>query len=271
LASGVVVGSAAGVVPALFTFGLSIPAGAVAGGTAGLALGATTGGGFGGISACGAYKYRVEIKNQLVFVRIKCLKTIGSAKSTALMIKDSASRSVSNAANISKAKAIVLKNRTLEMGDLARTKAGEMGNYATTTRTGVTATSLVAGGVVGGVAGGSTGTVVGAVVGIVPALFTFGLSIPVSAGIGLCCGTVAGSTAGAVGGGALGFGGFTYRKEISGTADKAWTKVSTTTGQVSTKISETASQVRTKAIDSATQVKDKVTCLVGGGTGGSDA
>merc|ERR1712045_103173 len=163
------------------------------------------------------------------------------------------------------------KNKVSEMGGATRTKVGEWRNYATTTRTGVTATSLVAGGVTGGVAGGSTGTVVGALVGIVPAIFTFGLSIPVGAGIGLCCGTAAGSTVGAVGGGAVGFGGFTYREEITGTADKAWTQVSTKTGQVSAKISETASHVKTKAIDSAVQVKGKVTCLVGGGTGGSDA
>merc|ERR1712045_1115629 len=41
------------------TLGGTVTFGAVVGGTAGLALGATTGGGLGGISACGAYKYRV--------------------------------------------------------------------------------------------------------------------------------------------------------------------------------------------------------------------
>merc|ERR1712045_695236 len=111
LASGVVVGSAAGVVPALFTFGLSIPAGAVVGGTAGLALGAATGGGFGGISACGAYKYRVEIKNRLVFIKIKTLKTFDDGKCRALMLGDLASRSASNVANATKSRAVVLKNK----------------------------------------------------------------------------------------------------------------------------------------------------------------
>merc|ERR1712080_734990 len=44
LASGIVTGAAAGIVPALFTFGLSIPAGAALGGGTGLFLGAGTGG-----------------------------------------------------------------------------------------------------------------------------------------------------------------------------------------------------------------------------------
>merc|ERR1712217_824101 len=43
LASGVIVGSAGGVIPALLTFGLSIPAGAIFGGGTGLILGAGTG------------------------------------------------------------------------------------------------------------------------------------------------------------------------------------------------------------------------------------
>merc|ERR1712241_717530 len=156
LASGVVVGSAAGVVPALFTFGLSIPTGAVIGGTGGLALGAATGGGFGGISACGAYKYRVEIKNKLVFVKIKTLKTFDDAKCRALMLGDLASRSASNVANATKSRAVVLKNKVSEMGGATRTKVGEWGNYAATTKTGVTATSAAVGSVAGSVAGGST-------------------------------------------------------------------------------------------------------------------
>merc|ERR1712045_534004 len=122
----------------------------------------------GGISACGAYRYRVEIKNRLVFIKIKTLKTVDDAKCRALMLGDLASRSASNVANATKSRAVALKNKTSEMGGATRTKVGEWGSCAITTRTGVTATSAAVGGLAGSVAGGSTGTVVGALVGIVP-------------------------------------------------------------------------------------------------------
>jgi len=59
LASGVVVGSAAGVVPALFTFGLSIPAGAAIDGIGGLFGGTLLGGTSGSITGFNTYKYRI--------------------------------------------------------------------------------------------------------------------------------------------------------------------------------------------------------------------
>merc|ERR1740117_1021369 len=54
-ATGVVTGSLVGVVPAIFTLGMSIPIGATLGGTAGLAIGATAGGAVGvaGGGICG--------------------------------------------------------------------------------------------------------------------------------------------------------------------------------------------------------------------------
>merc|ERR1719316_413785 len=62
-ASGIVMGSAAGVVPALFTFGLSIPAGGAIGGIGGLCAGTLVGSTSGGIGGFTVYKYRVEIKS----------------------------------------------------------------------------------------------------------------------------------------------------------------------------------------------------------------
>lgn len=65
LATGAITGAAVGVIPALFTFGLSIPLGAMIGGTAGLcvgtAVGGTTGVVAGGTVGYGAYAKRLEI------------------------------------------------------------------------------------------------------------------------------------------------------------------------------------------------------------------
>jgi len=71
LASGVAVGSAAGLVPALLTFGLSIPAGGVIGGSIGLCTVTLVGGTSGGIGGFTTYKYRVQIKDGLVTVQVK--------------------------------------------------------------------------------------------------------------------------------------------------------------------------------------------------------
>merc|ERR1712154_723837 len=49
LGAGTIVGAAVGVIPAVFTFGLSIPIGAVVGGTIGLSSGATIGAGVGAV------------------------------------------------------------------------------------------------------------------------------------------------------------------------------------------------------------------------------
>merc|ERR1712113_1118642 len=65
LATGAVAGGVVGIVPALFTFGLSIPAFAVVGGGAGLcvgtAVGGTTGSVGGGAVGYGIYGKRTEI------------------------------------------------------------------------------------------------------------------------------------------------------------------------------------------------------------------
>merc|ERR1712151_71938 len=69
------VGGAAGVVPALLTFGLSIPAGASVGGITGFLVGSPTGGAVGGITGIILYKYRIEIKDGIVAVKVKVMKT----------------------------------------------------------------------------------------------------------------------------------------------------------------------------------------------------
>lgn len=78
LCAGAAVGAAVGVVPALFTFGLSIPLGAVLGGGAGLfmgtAVGATAGAFTGGAAGYGAYAKRGEIQE----LRSKTVSRISS-------------------------------------------------------------------------------------------------------------------------------------------------------------------------------------------------
>merc|ERR1712217_236784 len=65
LATGAVAGGVVGILPALFTFGLSIPVFAVIGGSAGLcvgtAVGGTTGAVGGGAVGYGVYTKRAEI------------------------------------------------------------------------------------------------------------------------------------------------------------------------------------------------------------------
>jgi len=142
--------------------------------------------------------------------------------------------------------------------DFTKGKASDAFSYASTTKVGVTSSSVVAGAVVGGTTTGAFGIVVGAAVGIVPAIFTFGLSIPVGAAVGLCVGTTVGGSAGAVGGGALGYGGFTHRKAIS-------EGIESSRSQVSSK----ALSLKTSAFTRAAEAKESVRSLIKGSTGGS--
>merc|ERR1712021_115366 len=60
-AVGTLIGAAAGVVPAIFTFGLSIPAGAVVGLCVGTTVGASTGAVGGGLAGYGGFTHRKAI------------------------------------------------------------------------------------------------------------------------------------------------------------------------------------------------------------------
>merc|ERR1712151_502169 len=80
MASGVVAGSAGGVIPALFTFGLSIPAGAILGGGTGLFLGVGTGALGGGVVGYEVYMYRDQLKDGMLHIKTKALDTAHIAK-----------------------------------------------------------------------------------------------------------------------------------------------------------------------------------------------
>lgn len=248
-AFGVVVGSLAGLAPALATFGLSIPAGAMCGGVAGLLVGSTAGGTAGGAGGFCLYKYRVQIKDGFVQVKVKAhtfaADGYGKAKGAALSAKLAIQNKATQAREKAEVTIALAKEKTGAAAALAKAKAGEMYTMTTSTRAGVSSAMAVLGGTVGTTAGGICGALAGGAVGVVPAVFTFGLSIPVGAGIGLMAGATTGGGAGVVGGGAIGFAGFTYRDEIKRSAE----------------------YLRRKSMDSAEQVKKSVKSLVGAGTG----
>lgn len=273
-ASGIIIGGAAGVVPSLLTFGLSIPAGATLGGAAGVCTGTVIGSSAGGIAGYSIYKYRVEINNGIVYVKVKSMETLECAqvKLSAAVAKSQASlqstissirKKAADAALATQTRAAVathsVRVKCGEVADVATLKTKEIVTFATTTRAGVTSASALAGGAVGGTTGGAIGTVAGAAVGVIPAVFTLGLSVPIFAAVGMCAGTAAGGLAGTVGGGAVGYSGFTYRKEIKDTAHNAWEKASTSMGYVKSKASEKAMHVKASA-----------KALVSSGTGGTD-
>jgi hypothetical protein len=222
-ASGIVLGTAAGAVPALFTFGLSLPIGAFVGGGTGLCVGTVAGAGAGamggGLAGFTGYKYRVEINNGLVTIKKKASDVHSETKNRA-----------GRALAASKAKVVVLvngvKQKSLTTFRSTKARAGEL---AANQKVQVTAASATAGAVAGGGTGAIVGTTAGAALGLPLALFTFGLSIPVGGMIGCAVGTVSGGVTGATAGGVAGYGGYTYKKEIRTGAEALLAKVKTTT------------------------------------------
>jgi hypothetical protein len=260
--SGIVAGSAAGVMPALFTLGFSIPAGGAIGGVGGLFSGALIGGSSGGIAGFTAYKYRVQIKSGLMMVKVRTCQISSETKAEALKlcsstgnqvykVKVAVSEIASNCANS-------VRVNSLAAVDVTKTRASNAYAFATTTKAGVTASSTAAGAVVGGTTIGAAGALAGAVAGVVPAIFTFGLSIPVGAAIGLCAGTAIGGSVGAVGGGVAGYTGFTHGKAIKESVKETMSAASSKAGNLQVK--------------AFTCVDDMKTCLsarVRASTGGS--
>jgi len=220
-ASGIVLGGTAGVVPALLTFGLSIPTFAAVGGGMGLCSGVVIGGSTGAIGGAVAghtgYKHRVQIKDGIVFIQTT---TVKKAKETQIQITGVVNGTmikVKSLGSKSKAEAMKLAKITQEKVGTIMEKPIAL---AREPKVQMTTAGVAAGTVAGGTVGGGGGVLIGAAVGVVPALFTFGLSIPVGAAIGGGIGLVTGGSVGAVGGGAVGFAGYTYKKEIGESKDK---------------------------------------------------
>lgn len=206
-------GSALGVIPAIFTFGLSIPVGAILGGGGGAIVGSAVGGvaGFvcGGSCGYGIAYVRSDIRRCLLYVNARChdvysyviVKPVTKVRDTSRAVGDK----LHNAQEETKRKA-------KETAEGIKILVSDKRFQATAGGAGVGAATL---GTAGATAGTAIGVVGGAMIGVVPALFTFGLSIPIGAiiggGTGLCIGATAGTTTGIVGGGAIGAATYSFR------------------------------------------------------------
>jgi len=265
LAVGGAIGAAIGIVPALFTFCLSIPVGAALGGGCGLvvggAAGTTTGAAAGGAVGFGAYTKRAEIKKAALETRAKittgikkgrevtvyfAAATYAHANSKATMVKSRMRSAMESIKQKVQPRLSAATKKTVAAIVAAKQKTGEVASKRVVQ---VTTASAAGGALVGGTGGAATGLLaggaLGAAVGVVPAIFTFGLSIPLGAalggGCGLAAGTAVGGTTGAAIGGASGYGIFTKREVIGTKVDETATFVRKTAsrgaGYVRTKLS----------------------------------
>jgi hypothetical protein len=231
LVCGGAIGATLGLIPALFTFGLSIPVGAVIGGCCGTAVGATAGGTVGAALGCGLFNKRAEIRYYVQNVEIavsslldrtsrKVAKLLKEAKWKFELVRSDAHAELASVRVHSEQFFAAGRATTVEVAAAARRNLGRA--YRSLRQTladetvQVSAASAAGGAAILGVGGGAAGLfaggALGAAIGFIPALFTFGLSIPVGAVIGAGCGTLAGVTTGGavglVGGGVTGYGAY---------------------------------------------------------------
>lgn len=260
------IGGLVGLIPALLTFGLSIPAGAAVGGGCGAAVGAAAGGTAGvvggGATGYGVYTRREKIAEGANLAYAKVLAVIASAKEKGAALKADTFK-IANAklvavkAKLADAKAQaktylgMAQEKTVQTATEVKAKTVEIASNKTVQVTAASAAGgAVACGTAGGVTGLAAGGTIGAAIGVVPALFTFGLSIPIGAAIGGGCGLVAGTAVGGstglVGGGVVGYGAFTKREEIKSGIAAARTKVNDAAGYVKDKAHTSADFVRTR-------------------------
>jgi len=256
-ATGIVTGSLAGVVPAIFTLGLSIPVGGAVGGTLGLAVGATGGGvagaAGGSLAGYGGHRYRKEIGAGVLTIK---KSANGGVRSVKIFVHEK-----HNAAKVQATKQIEFARVKMRNGVVViKEKATKLERKHIVI--GSAGAGAAAGGAAGGGAGVLAGGAVGALVGVVPALFTFGLSIPVCAVIGATVGGGAGATGGAVAGGtaggAAGYTGHKYRKEIASGASG-----------LKLTVSSSADNIKVKAHERAAQAREHISSIFGG-TGGTE-
>lgn len=220
-------GSAIGVIPAIFTFGLSIPAGAVVGGGGGLLFGSLAGGSAGFVAGgtCGytvAY-LRTDIRRCILCVNARCHDVYSTLVVKPITKVKRTSRAVGDTLHSAREET---RRKAKETAEGLKILVSDRRVQASAAGAGMGAATL---GTAGATAGTAIGVAGGALVGLVPALFTFGLSIPVGAivggGTGLCIGATAGTATGFVGGGVVGAAAYTYRNKprdvMAFTTDKA--------------------------------------------------
>eukprot|EP00928_Gymnodinium_smaydae_P034401 TRINITY_DN24389_c0_g1_i3.p1 TRINITY_DN24389_c0_g1~~TRINITY_DN24389_c0_g1_i3.p1 ORF type:complete len:400 (-),score=73.90 TRINITY_DN24389_c0_g1_i3:269-1468(-) len=248
-AAGGLFGALAGVIPAFFTFGLSIPVCAAVGSSCGFVAGSTAGASTGlvagGAAGLGVYgkRHAIEAVARSTWTKLETFLARARAASLA---------HATAAKNTANSRYEVVKSKAFEAAGATKTKTLEViSDRGVQVTTGSAACGAAAGSVGGAATGFLTGASLGAAVGVVPAVFTFGLSVPVGAAIGAGCGLTAGATvggtAGGVAGGVAGRSMYFNRQRLRNGAAQTWSKAS----------------------DCAEFVKIKASKLVGG-TGGTD-
>jgi len=251
--SGAILGGAAGLatgaIPAIFTFGLSIPVGGILGagmGTAtGAAVGSTTGFVAGAAAGGGVYTRRGHLRRILRRLMASpageaLLEKWHVAKITwkqgmlkCASVKKSTSRWWQQVTATYSRWWALTKDQASDAREVVKHAAEEPSVQ-------VAAVSACSGAVVLGAGAGGAGFLaggaVGAAAGVVPAIFTFGLSIPIGAAIGSGCGLLAGTavggTLGFVGGGAGGYTAYSKRAEILQLVGKSKSSATSSAGRV---------------------------------------
>mmetsp|Transcript_95525 Transcript_95525/g.275825 ORF Transcript_95525/g.275825 Transcript_95525/m.275825 type:complete len:426 (-) Transcript_95525:178-1455(-) len=186
LVLGSVAGAVAGTAPAVLTFGLSVPTGAVAGGALGSSLGAIASGSVGFVSggAIGAAAYQ----------------------STEQLLQGAAGARVALGSAVAVPIGVLLRTVASARAGMEEASADQKVRVAAASAAGGALALGTSGGALGLLLGGATG----AAWGVIPAFITFGLSIPVCATVvgtfGMWTGAAVGGAAGLAGGGAAGYG-----------------------------------------------------------------
>lgn len=248
-------GAGLGLLPAFFTFGLSIPLGAAIGAGCGMTAGGAAGGSVGFVGA-GAVGYRTYIwrgpNGSLITSLCMRLEAIGDNLAyTAGCLSRMAMRKAANVNTILTARIgpyvfavrtktaalfIAVKNKVVSVVDVARVTTVR---YASDKEVQAAAATAVSGAVVlgtgGAAAGLVTGGTIGAAVGLPLAIFTFGTSIPFFAFVGGGCGAATGAAVGGTTGAAAGLSGycaFAKRAAMGSFARRAVAKVRNSAGRL---------------------------------------
>jgi len=114
---------------------------------------------------------------------------------------------------------------------------------ATSTRLGMTLSCAVFGAVMAGMLFAFLGLLCGLTIGVLLALFTFGISLPVGGFLGTTIGGSMGIITGGLSGAALGYGGFTYRKEVHQLVLDVRSRFLSSSKSISGKVKDSASHV----------------------------
>mmetsp|Transcript_59026 Transcript_59026/g.140967 ORF Transcript_59026/g.140967 Transcript_59026/m.140967 type:complete len:383 (-) Transcript_59026:146-1294(-) len=230
-AAGLIVGA----VPAIFTFGLSIPVGCCVGAGLGLASGAAVGASSGlvaGTAAGGAiysrraYFRRMWRKFKATPTGEQLVSHCRTVSSHIVALRKKTEKKITVARIHVTNHVHTLRSKSTRWWALAKDQASDAKEalkqasedpaYQVAAASGCGGAALL--GATGGGVGFLAGGVAGAAAGVIPAIFTFGLSIPVGAALGSGCGLVAGSTVGGaigfVGGSTGGYTAYTRRGQI---------------------------------------------------------